>query len=316
MAKTWIGVLVGFVVVGLLLGGLELAVRRGLLGGRGRPAIRGEKRTRWELVSDAAYWIVGPLLIHPLVQVVVVAFVVLAALVAGAHASGEGVRAFLAHLAERSPIARLPLPVQLLLGLALSDLLGYWSHRAFHRVKRLWPFHAVHHSSARLDWLAAARVHPINEIVGRIVHSVPLVFLGFDWKVFGAVAPVLTLYAVLLHADVPWSFGPFRYLIASPRFHRWHHTSADEGLDKNFAGLFPIWDLIFGTFYMPAHEPTRFGVREAVPRTILAQLVYPFRRSAAVGALPVGAPAGATRERAGQIHERIEQRFDVGRVGR
>jgi len=167
---------------------------------------------------------------------------------------------------------------------------GYWTHRAFHRVRRLWPFHAVHHSSARLDWLAAARVHPVNEIVSRIAVALPLVFLGFDWKVFGAAAPALTLYAILLHADVPWTFGPLRYVVASPRFHRWHHTSADEGLDKNFAGLFPVWDLLFGTFYMPVHEPTRFGVGDRVPTTIFGQLAFPFR---ARPPAPAPAPSAA-----------------------
>lgn len=310
MGNTWVRMVVGFVVVGLLLGGVELAVRRGLLGGRGRPAVRGERRSFRELVSDAAYWFVGPALLHPVVQFFVVSFLVVVALLAGAHASGEGVRAFLASIAARSPISRLPLVVQFFLGLLLADFVSYWTHRAFHRVRRLWPFHAVHHSSARLDWLAAARVHPVNEILSRTALSLPLVFLGFDWKVFGAAAPALTLYAILLHADVPWSFGPLRYVLASPRFHRWHHTSADEGLDKNFAALFPVWDLIFGTFYMPAHEPTQFGVAEPVPTTMLGQLAFPFRR-----ALPVRAADATASERARHVDQRVDERLHARRVG-
>ncbi|MFO0613825.1 MAG: sterol desaturase family protein [Polyangiaceae bacterium] len=294
MGKTWVGVLFGFLIVGALLGGLELAVRRGLLGGAGRPAKRGEPRSLRELASDVSYWLLGPALIHPIVQFVVVSVIVLAALLAGAHLGGEGIRVFLASVAARSPVSKLPLPLQFLLGLALADLIAYWTHRAFHRVRRLWPFHAVHHSSARLDWLAAARVHPVNEVVSRAALSLPLVFLGFDWRVFGAAAPALTLYAILLHADVPWTFGSLRFVIASPRFHRWHHTSADEGLDRNFAGLFPIWDLLFGTFYMPAHEPTKFGVREDVPTTILGQLAYPFRTRAPEH--PASAPGASTKD--------------------
>jgi sterol desaturase/sphingolipid hydroxylase (fatty acid hydroxylase superfamily) len=69
-------------------------------------------------------------------------------------------------------------------------------------------------------------------------------------------------------------------VIASPVFHRWHHTSEEEGLDKNFAGLFPFIDLAFGTFYMPeGRQPERFGiVRDDVPDGLVAQLAYPFRR--------------------------------------
>jgi len=51
------------------------------------------------------------------------------------------------------------------------------------------------------------------------------------------------------------SVGPLRAVLASPRFHRWHHTSAKEGRDKNFAGLLPLWDILFGTYYMPDLQP-------------------------------------------------------------
>jgi len=72
-------------------------------------------------------------------------------------------------------------------------------------------------------------------------------------------------------------------VIASPTFHRWHHTSEREGLDKNFAGLLAFLDVIFGTFYLPkGQQPRCFGVEgEDVPPTLLGQLLYPFRRRAA-----------------------------------
>jgi sterol desaturase/sphingolipid hydroxylase (fatty acid hydroxylase superfamily) len=88
-----------------------------------------------------------------------------------------------------------------------------------------------------------------------------------------------TLYAIALHANLSWTYGPLRYAIASPAFHRWHHSSAEEGRDRNFAGFFPLWDLLFGTFHMPAgRRPERFGVDEAVPGGLPGQLVWPFRR--------------------------------------
>lgn len=62
-----------------------------------------------------------------------------------------------------------------------------------------------------------------------------------------------------------WDFGPLRAILASPRFHRWHHTSAEEGRDKNFAGLLPLWDILFGTYYIPDSQPTGFGVSDLVP---------------------------------------------------
>jgi sterol desaturase/sphingolipid hydroxylase (fatty acid hydroxylase superfamily) len=64
-------------------------------------------------------------------------------------------------------------------------------------------------------------------------------------------------------------------------FHRWHHTSEAEGLDKNFAGLFPFIDVAFGTFYLPSdRRAEKFGLAgESVPEGFVAQLLYPFRRA-------------------------------------
>jgi sterol desaturase/sphingolipid hydroxylase (fatty acid hydroxylase superfamily) len=94
-------------------------------------------------------------------------------------------------------------------------------------------------------------------------------------------APFLTFHAIFLHANVPWGFGPLRYFVSSPAFHRWHHTTQAEGLDKNFAGLFPFIDLAFGTFYMPRdRQPAAFGIQgNPVARGLFAQLAYPFRRT-------------------------------------
>jgi sterol desaturase/sphingolipid hydroxylase (fatty acid hydroxylase superfamily) len=122
-------------------------------------------------------------------------------------------------------------------------------------------------------------LHPVNEILARLMQVIPLLLLGFKPGVVTAYVPLLTFYALLLHSNVSWSFGPLRYVIASPAFHRWHHTSQAEGQDRNFAGLFPVIDLIFGTFYMPKDRlPERFGVHgDEVPEGLLAQLIHPFR---------------------------------------
>jgi sterol desaturase/sphingolipid hydroxylase (fatty acid hydroxylase superfamily) len=161
--------------------------------------------------------------------------------------------------------------------LVAADLLGYLAHRLFHG-RRLWRFHAIHHSAEDLDWLSATRLHPVNEIGNRIMQVVPLYLLGFRGESLAALVPILTLWALLIHANLRWDFGPLRYVIASPVFHRWHHTAEEEGMDKNFAGLFPWIDALFGTLYMPRdRQPQKFGVREPVPRGLLAQMAYPFK---------------------------------------
>jgi sterol desaturase/sphingolipid hydroxylase (fatty acid hydroxylase superfamily) len=171
-----------------------------------------------------------------------------------------------------------PFALQLIELLVIGDFLGYWSHRLFHG-RSLWKFHAIHHSAEEVDWLSAARLHPVNEIGARLMQIVPMYLLGFRGAPLAAVVPILSFYAILLHANLKWDFGPLRYVIASPAFHRWHHTSEEEGLDRNFAGLFPWIDAAFGTLYLPrGRQPETFGVKnESIPRSLLGQLVYPFQ---------------------------------------
>ena len=86
----------------------------------------------------------------------------------------------------------------------------------------------------------------------------------------------------MLHTNVSWSFGPLRSVIASPAFHRWHHSAEAEALDKNFAGLLPVYDWLFGTLYFPKDKlASNFGVNgEPVPAGFLGQMLYPFRGAA------------------------------------
>jgi sterol desaturase/sphingolipid hydroxylase (fatty acid hydroxylase superfamily) len=177
-------------------------------------------------------------------------------------------------------VSGLPLGVQFLLFLAMADVIGYWSHRAFHRLAVLWKFHAVHHSSTNLDWLSSARVHPINDVANNVLLAAPLLFLGFAPAAFAAYVPFLTLYTIMLHANVSWTFGRLGKVIASPTYHRWHHSAEAEALNKNFSGLLPCIDILFGTFYMPKGvQPTEFGVvDQAVPDGFFGQMAHPFRR--------------------------------------
>ena len=128
----------------------------------------------------------------------------------------------------------------------------YWLHRLFHR--ELWKYHAVHHSSEELDWISAARFHPINLIIGTISVDVILLMAGISPNVMLWVGPFNTFHSAFVHANLNWTLGPFKYVLATPVFHRWHHTALDAGGNTNFAGTFPLWDILFGTFRMPENE--------------------------------------------------------------
>jgi sterol desaturase/sphingolipid hydroxylase (fatty acid hydroxylase superfamily) len=148
-------------------------------------------------------------------------------------------------------IGGLPYWVQIPLIIVLSDLGAYWTHRMFHGVPWLWRFHAIHHSSEELDWPAAVRVHPVDQILTRGVSLVPIVALGFsEWSI-GVYALLYQWQSFLIHANVRFRFGPLRLLFASPEFHHWHHSNDRDARDKNFAGQLPFLDALFGTLHVP-----------------------------------------------------------------
>lgn len=242
--------------------------------------------------TDCAWWMLTPLVTRTITRVGAGVAVFAIAWVTLGHPVQRDV--LVAFLARETWASGLPLVAEIGLTLVMADLLGYWIHRLFHR-GWLWRSHAVHHSSERLDWLAAVRVHPLNDLLGGVVRVTVLVLLGFRPTVLAGVVPFLTAYALVLHADVPWTFGRVGRLLASPVFHRWHH--ARDVADVNFGGFFTVWDHLFGTFHLPADAiapPT--GVREPVPSSLAGQLFYPFaRKSPPIAAAPVSPTGAASR---------------------
>ena len=176
------------------------------------------------------------------------------------------------------PLAHLGFWPQVVLYLLGSDLVMYTTHRLFHTA-RLWRFHAVHHSSEHLEWTSASRFHPVDQILHGAMSDIVMLLLGIPPEVLVWLMPFNVGTSALVHANLDWDFGPFRYVLASPVFHRWHHTSADRGGSSNFAGTFPLYDLVFGTFHMPAGQrPDAYGVDDPhFPSGFLRQLRYPLR---------------------------------------
>jgi sterol desaturase/sphingolipid hydroxylase (fatty acid hydroxylase superfamily) len=170
--------------------------------------------------------------------------------------------------------------LQLLEIIATSDLLGYLFHRLLHSNRWLWRFHKVHHSSLQMDWLAAARLHPVDKLLGDFVQLTPLLCLGFGDGPLFAYASILGFQMFLIHSNIRVDFGALRWLIASPAFHHWHHCDDPHAYNKNFAPHLVILDRLFGTAYLPANlvQPERYGSSEAIPDGFLQQLIHPFQK--------------------------------------
>jgi tetratricopeptide (TPR) repeat protein/sterol desaturase/sphingolipid hydroxylase (fatty acid hydroxylase superfamily) len=175
------------------------------------------------------------------------------------------------------PVKHLPLWQQCILVLLIQDVLLYLIHRLFH-TRLGWKFHAIHHSPTVLDWMSTARFHPINHLLAFTLADVVVLLMGFSAEALLVLTPFNLVYSAMTHANLNWTFGPLRYVLASPVFHRWHHTTEKEGLNKNFASTFPFLDLLFGTFYMPPGKlPEQFGTGENdFPEDFLGQFLHPF----------------------------------------
>ncbi|WP_218048635.1 sterol desaturase family protein [Curvivirga aplysinae] len=130
----------------------------------------------------------------------------------------------------------------------LADIMYYWQHRFAHRVNVAWATHTVHHSSPHFNISVAYRFGPLDGVLP-LPFYIPLVLLGFNPFVVFFAEMFVQLYQTLLHTE---GFGKFPRIIEkvmnTPSHHRVHHGSNNKYLDKNYGGIFIIWDRMFGTF--------------------------------------------------------------------
>jgi len=126
------------------------------------------------------------------------------------------------------------------------------------------------------------RTHPVDSIFTRLCGLGLLYATGLASPV-GAdptLVPALVLFvgslwSYFIHANIRVRLGPLEDLLSSPAFHHWHHTR-DDHVDRNYASMLPIYDRLFGTFYLPKHWPAEYGTDTPMPGDLLGQLIEPF----------------------------------------
>ena len=264
-----------------------------------------------DLALDLVYWMVLPL-VSSFARVGFLSGG--AALVVGGWDAGR-VESFFAHGA--GPLSALPFWGQVGAYLILSDLMMYGTHRAFHSAA-LWRYHAVHHAPEHLEWTSANRFHPVNVALHGVLADCVLLLLGIAPEVLVHLVPVSVGMSALVHANLDWTFGPFRYVLASPVFHRWHHTDVGRGGARNFAPTFPLMTSC----------SARSTCRKASCRTATGSTMSPSRagsrRSSSIRSAPRARardppmrrarrrPATVTSDRAGRRRGRGRARRDAG----
>ena len=147
------------------------------------------------------------------------------------------------------PVRNILLPF---IPLAIFDFFYYWHHRFQHRIPALWATHRLHHSIESLNALAAYRIHWLEEPLRIFTIVVPMSLLLQITPVQGAwIAFALAQIGILIHSNLRLPYGRLTPVLVGPQLHRLHHSSADEHQDKNYAGAFPFWDILFGTYISP-----------------------------------------------------------------
>jgi len=133
--------------------------------------------------------------------------------------------------------------------LVLIDLPVYFAHVAMHKIPFLWNFHKLHHSATEMNVITGVRVSIAETFFTDLVSLAILsMFLGLpDPAITTAVLLVRRVIDLVQHSDLPWDYGRLGYVIASPRFHRLHHSQNPIDFDANYANIFSFWDYLFNT---------------------------------------------------------------------
>lgn len=138
------------------------------------------------------------------------------------------------------------------------DLGHYVVHRMSHRINVLWACHAVHHSSEEFNYVVGLRNSSFHGFL-IWVFFLPAAIVGVPWTMVAVCYGLNVLYQFWLHTRLIGRLGPLESLLNTPSHHRVHHGTDDHYLDRNFAGVFIIWDRLFGTFVPETTEP-RYGI--------------------------------------------------------
>jgi sterol desaturase/sphingolipid hydroxylase (fatty acid hydroxylase superfamily) len=147
-------------------------------------------------------------------------------------------------------------------GLVGIDFLYYWWHRSSHVVNLLWAVHAVHHQSEDFN-LAVALRQPAFEALSIIPFHLPLALVGVEPWIYATCYAIDLIYQFWIHTELPGRLGPLERVLNTPSAHRVHHGINPQYLDRNYGGIFILWDRFFGT-YQREEEPAAYGVTHAL----------------------------------------------------
>ncbi len=175
----------------------------------------------------------------------------------------------------------LPVILQVIIMIIVAEFPRYWLHRYFHKISSLWQFHAVHHSPHKLYWLNVGRFHPMDKAAQYLFDALPFALLGLSPDVLLAYFVFYAINGFYQHSNCSVRLGVLNYIISGPELHRWHHSINPSESDHNFGNNLIIWDIIFGTRFLPTD--TQVGelglINRKYPMSFTSQMISPFDKN-------------------------------------
>jgi sterol desaturase/sphingolipid hydroxylase (fatty acid hydroxylase superfamily) len=135
-----------------------------------------------------------------------------------------------------------------LLASIVGDFFYYWFHRLCHISRWFWPMHELHHEDEHMNVTTAFRFHWVESITQGAVQVLPAALLPRPMVVIPILFFMRYARTLFEHLAIPLHLGP---VVTSPATHRLHHSVLPEHFNKNFAAVWPFWDVIFGTYCSP-----------------------------------------------------------------
>ena len=159
------------------------------------------------------------------------------------------------------------------------DFFYYWHHRLQHRLPALWAQHKLHHLEESLCCLTNLRHHWLEDAIRAFTIMIPMAMLITLQPVRAVFTVIIISYwSVFIHSNLRLPLGPLTAVLTGPQLHRIHHSREVQHNDKNFAAFFPIWDVIFGTYYRPQPgEWPATGIAGEKIDNLWSAMVLPFR---------------------------------------
>jgi sterol desaturase/sphingolipid hydroxylase (fatty acid hydroxylase superfamily) len=213
-------------------------------------------------------------------------------------------------------------PFAWLLLVLADDFVFYWAHRVSHVCRFFWATHEAHHSSEQFTLTTALR-QPWTHIPV-LVFWLPLPLLGFRPEMILVAHTISLIYQYWIHTELIGRLGPLEWVLNTPSHHRVHHGSNERYLDKNYAGIFIVWDRLFGTF-QAEDEPVVYGLTKPLARRDIVTVAFnewiaiarDLSRGGGLGRaarMVFGHPARLAHERAAEVRQAPSPAAPVGSV--